>query len=266
MFETLQRHLSARRWWGKVIGALLGLAVKGPLGAVIGAIVGHQFDRGLLDALRAAGNPGAIEGAFFETTFSVMGHVAKSDGRVSENEIQLARAVMQRFDLTDDRRQAAMRLFTAGKQPGFPLDKALARLRRACAGNERLLHQFVEIQVAAMLADRRPHPQTRQLLWRICEQLGLGRVDLAQMEAAAHARSSGHMQQGGLPSAYKVLGVNENADDATVKTAYRRLMNRHHPDKLAARGLPKEMLNEAREQTQAIQAAWEQVKASRGLR
>ena len=212
MIETLRRQLSARRWWGKVIGGLLGLALKGPLGALIGALLGHQFDRGLLRALGTAGSADATRDAFFETTFAVMGHVAKSDGRVSENEIQLAQAIMQRFDLSSEKRKDAIRLFTEGKQPGFPLEQALLRLRRACAGNERLLQQFVEIQVAAMLADRRPHPQTRQLLWRICEQLGLGRVDLAQMEAAAHARDGRFEERGGLPAAYKVLGVDPGAD------------------------------------------------------
>lgn len=266
MANGVQRMLSARGWWGKVIGALLGFAVKGPVGALVGAFIGHQFDRGYARVTGSAGVADRrIQDLFFDSTFAVMGHVAKSDGRVSENEIALARNYMQRFDLDDSRRREAIKQFTRGKSAMFPLDETLATLARGLRGRERLLYQFVEIQVDAMLADRRAHPKTRELLWRICQSLGIGRVDLAHMEAAAHARRGGFVEHGGVDAAYKVLGLTPDTDDKTLKTAYRRLMNRHHPDKLMAKGLPQEMMTQAREKTQAIQAAYETVKAARGL-
>jgi DnaJ like chaperone protein len=258
--------LSAKGWWGKVIGALLGLALKGPIGAVIGALIGHQFDRGYARITGSAGiTDGRIQDLFFDATFAVMGHVAKSDGRVSESEIALARNYMQRFDLNDARRREAIRQFTRGKAPDFPLNETLRSLARSLRGRERLVYQFVEIQVDAMLADRRAHPKTRELLWNICQMLGVGRVDLAHMEAAAHARRGGFVEHGGIDAAYKVLGVAPDADDKTLITSYRRLMNRHHPDKLMAKGLPQEMMTQAREKTQSIQAAYETVKTARGL-
>jgi DnaJ like chaperone protein len=61
-----------------------------------------------------------------------------------------------------------------------------------------------------------------------------------------------------------VLGVAAGATDAEVKTAYRRLMNQHHPDKLVAKGLPEEMVALATEKTQEIKAAYDTVKAARG--
>ena len=66
-----------------------------------------------------------------------------------------------------------------------------------------------------------------------------------------------------LEDAYETLGVSPNAPDDEVKRAYRRLMNRHHPDKLAARGLPDEMMRAATERTQQIKAAWDTVKTER---
>ncbi len=259
--------LSANGWWGKVLGALAGLAIKGFGGAIIGALVGHQFDKGYARITgRAQVAPDArIQDVFFAATFSVMGHVAKSDGRVSESEIALARTYMQRFDLDEGRRREAIRQFTHGKTPEFPLDDTLKTLARALRGRDRLVFQFIEIQVDAMLADRRAHPKTRELLWHICQTLGVGRVDLAHMEAAAHARRGGFVEHGGVDAAYKVLGIEAAADDKALKTAYRRLMNRHHPDKLMAKGLPQEMMTQAREKTQAIQAAYEKIKTARGL-
>ena len=69
-----------------------------------------------------------------------------------------------------------------------------------------------------------------------------------------------------LAEAYEILGVPRTATDAEVKRAYRKLMSENHPDKLVARGLPESMLEVAKQKTQAIQAAWERVRESRGMR
>ena len=71
------------------------------------------------------------------------------------------------------------------------------------------------------------------------------------------------MQQQSLEEAYQVLGVDSSASDTEVKTAYRRLMNRHHPDKLVAKGLPEEMMKLATDKTRDIQGAWEQIREHR---
>ncbi len=68
-----------------------------------------------------------------------------------------------------------------------------------------------------------------------------------------------------LDEAYSVLNVRRNCSDAEVKKAYRRLMSQHHPDKLVAKGLPEEMMKLATEKTQEIKAAYERVKADRGM-
>jgi DnaJ like chaperone protein len=61
-----------------------------------------------------------------------------------------------------------------------------------------------------------------------------------------------------------VLGVESKASDAEVKRAYRRLINRHHPDKLASRGLPEEAIKLASQKTQEIIRAYEVVTRARG--
>ena len=53
------------------------------------------------------------------------------------------------------------------------------------------------------------------------------------------------------------LGVTKDASDHELKTAYRRLMNQHHPDKLVAKGLPQEMMDIASKKTMEIKEAYE---------
>lgn len=268
----------AMAWIGKVAGALIGFAIWRWPGAILGAILGHQFDRGM--AGRGAGRPGGRrrrstpaerQQLFFETTFIVMGHLAKSDGRVSEVEIAAARDVMQRMQLGEADTRLAMDLFNRGKRPDFPVDDQVARFRRHCGSEPQLVYLFLEIQVDLALASGSVTPGQRELLARIADALGVGRIDLLRIEALLRARRRGapagaQAGDSGLERAYATLGVEAAASDAEVKTAYRRLMNEHHPDKAAARGLPESMRRLAEERTQEIRAAWELVRERRGLR
>ena len=102
----------------------------------------------------------------------------------------------------------------------------------------------------------------------IARQLGFSRHQLDQLAALVRAqRDSGYGQPGRTvlhPSeAYAILDVNENATDAEIKKAYRRLMSQHHPDKLVAKGLPEEMIQVATAKTQEIRAAYDAVMAAR---
>ena len=69
-----------------------------------------------------------------------------------------------------------------------------------------------------------------------------------------------------LAECYAELEVDASISDAEVTKAYRRLMSRHHPDKLVANGLPESMAQMAKEKTQRIQEAYEGIRAARGMR
>ena len=53
---------------------------------------------------------------------------------------------------------------------------------------------------------------------------------------------------------YKVLGVSRDADDRTIKRAYRQLTKQHHPDKAISQGVTKE---EAEKNMASINEAYE---------
>lgn len=255
-------------WIGKAVGSVVGFLAAGPIGSLLGLLVGHQFDQGYGRAFGVAPTR-EIQTLFFEATFAVMGHIAKADGRVTEEDIRSARNVMHAMRLTPEQVQAAIAHFTRGKSADFPLADRVGRLARALESSPALARAFIDIQLQAHLGAGRFGAAERSLLWRITEALGVGRAEFAELEAQARARSGatvGAASEVGLEDAYRVLGVMATAPDKDIKTAYRRLMNRHHPDKLVARGLPASMSHVAQQKTQEVRAAYERIRAARNMR
>ncbi len=270
-------------WWGKLLGGTVGFMLGGPLGAALGAALGHGVDR----AQDTAGEQIAFDAderervqlAFFTATFSVLGHVAKADGRVSQQEIGLAQSIMDEMDLTPEMRRTAIRLFNEGKSADFPLDAVLEQFRRECRRRNTLLRLFLEIQIQGGYADGGLEAAEQTLLQYIARQLGfsdtsfrlLERMVRAQREfigggAGAHARGTPGRAAASLDGAYAMLSVAPDASDAEVKKSYRRLLNQHHPDKLVSKGLPEEMMKLATQKTHEIKQAYEAVKKARGMR
>ncbi len=268
-------------WIGKISGGLIGYALARLPGAVLGVLLGHQFDRGMEPRRkrrrRSAGGGFFASAAdrqrvFFETTFIVMGRLAKVDGRVSEAEIDAARNVMRQMQLDKAGMRLAIGLFNAGKRPDYPVDAQLERLRRYAAGQPQLLRTFLEIQLDLATAKGVITAPERELLLRVAASLGIGPAEFAQLEALHHGRRRFGEQAReaarttSLDAAYRVLGVEPLASNREIKTAYRRLMNRHHPDKQAARGLPDSMLEIAKQRTGEVRAAYDAIRAHRGFR
>ncbi|HMD26980.1 MAG TPA: co-chaperone DjlA [Steroidobacteraceae bacterium] len=252
-------------WKGIFFGALIGLMItKSAWGAALGAIIGHMLDPGA--GIRVGGGgPTSISGEFFRTTFEIMGYVAKSDGRVSEAEIDAARGLMQELNLGAADISAAIACFRTGKSPNYDAELGIERLREACGLRYDLLRAFVELQLRAALAGNGISPPARGILTRIAERLGLSGIEFAHLEASVRARQA-RGKSGSLAECYAELEVEAGISDQEVTKAYRRQMSRHHPDKLVANGLPESMAQMAKEKTQRIQEAYEGIRAARGMR
>ena len=258
-------------WWGKVIGGTFGFVMGGPLGAMLGAALGNYFDNGL-DNITAEplGGPRSNERtqtAFFTAVFSLMGYVAKVDGKVTHKEISLAEQVMGQMQLQSAQRKIAIDLFSQGKKADFPYQEVLAQFKRECGRSRNLIQMFLEILIATALADGKMERSEQRVLESIAYSLGWGKTDFDQLvtRLSAQFRFDGDLHPSDrLEDAYKVLGVARSADDAEVKKAYRKLMSQHHPDKLVSKGLPEEMMEMAKKKTQEIKSAYDTVMESRG--
>ncbi len=251
--------------WGRLLGIVFGYMLAGFIGALIGYFLGNQMDKQVRFMPGVAAR-GRTQSTFFSATFSVMGHICKADGKVSQSEIQMARSIMQQMRLDEEQTRQAQQFFNEGKSAHYDLEASLTQLRQECRFQPMLLRNFIEIQLLAAYADGQVDVYERELLEKICLHLGFSQADFAQLEGAikAHVHAASNQSQGmSLDDAYAIIGVQKTSTDAQVKKAYRRLMSQHHPDKLVSKGLPEEMMKIAVEKSQEIQKAYEIIQKNR---
>ena len=263
-------------FWGKLIGTMLGLATGRPWLALLGLILGHQFDRGFAGYyFGRSGFDARLErlpGSFGKTLFQTMGHLAKADGRVTEDEIRAARACMHRLGLGPSQIKQAINWFEDGKRQDFPLLATIRQLARETVRRAEFRGLLVRLLMEVSLSKERLHQRERSIYWTICTELDIGRVELAQLEAMVRAQRGfrrspqGDVDAKRVDNAYRALGVSESSTNAEIKKAYRRLMNKNHPDKLASRNPDASAIAQAEKKTREIRSAYEMLKARRSIR
>ncbi|GAC33722.1 co-chaperone DjlA [Paraglaciecola polaris] len=285
---------------GKILGTIFGFMFGRIPGAILGFVVGHMFDKGYSQDFNQMGGFSGFftsqgdfkkQAIFFHALFSVLGHIAKADGKVTDVEIKMASALMDQMGLEGDTRKEAQQAFREGKEADFALREILVEFNESCNGRRDVLQVFLEILIQAAYVDGRMDKAEQKVLETVARHLGFKQNELLYLlsvyeaeirfrqrggqRSGAHSSQRGHSQQGSqstystqqsLDDAYQILGASKSDDDKDVKKAYRKLMSEHHPDKLVSKGLPKQALELAKNKAQDIQAAYEMIKEKRGMR
>ncbi len=257
-------------WWGKLIGGIIGLMRGGLTGVVFGIFLGHMVDR----FLSGLGGANRTRDAFFGAMFSTLGHINKADGRVTKAEIAAAEQLMRRLQLTETERQRAILFFQQGKEQGFDLEATLREFARNSMLRHELRIMFVELLLEAAMADGVLTSAEKAILERSCIVLHIpANMFSAMLRARQAGGGSAHGQyqqvprQGGsLKQSYASLGIKADASSQEIKRAYRKLVSQYHPDKLVSQGLPEEMMEMSKKRVREINAAYDKIKASRGIK
>ena len=269
--------------YGKLIAGFIGFITLGPVGLLFGVAIGHAFDRGLWQALQASSPEAlvAVQRQFLDTTFALLGYVAKADGRVSEAEIAQAENLFRQLRLNPAQRQSAILRFREGAEPGFDPQATVAAFSQTVGARRQLQQTLFAFLATMALADGDLCSTEREALHTIARLLGVSAVEVDRLVSMISAQARFHAGAGGgyssagrsgqpprnqLADAYQALGITSSASDAELKRAYRKLMSENHPDKLMSKGVPDEMVKLATERSQEISVAYQVIRESRGFK
>jgi len=275
-------------WGGAIAGGYLGSMFMGPLGAILGAVIGHNVEKRLKagdgggNARRGAGREGS--GAYSEisraqrarifraTAAAMLAKMAKADGHVTSDEIAAVEAAFSRLGFDANARAYAVSVFRRAKDDSHTIYEYAAEFATAVDSIE-VREFFYGLLWDLACADGNISRNELSILQRIPRFLVI-RPDW--FDVYLHERTNASARGGRgrahtppprdeLADAYTTLGVSPSASDADVKKAYRELAKKNHPDLLRAQGLPEELIGKATERMGRINEAWSVVRAKRGI-
>ena len=254
--------------FGKWIGGYLGWSALGPIGALVGFIVGAIFDAatdGQTLQLSSSDPKGERKregdrNSFLLSLLVLAAYIIRADGRVMHSEMEVVRAMLrQNFGDSGARQgeEILRQLFDEEKRLGRETFRE--NIRQSCrqvADNmdESGRLQLLSFLVAIAQADGSV-PQSEINALREVAQWMLLSAD--RVEAMLHLGGDT------LDDAYKVLGLTPQASDDEVKKAFRRLALEHHPDRVAKLG--EDVRKAAEKKFQEINAAKDRIYKARGL-
>jgi len=255
------------------------------VGLLVGSFISFKLSGGLIGQLSGFGNVRGVTGIktgrqsiFFKTAFTLMGKIAKADGRVSETEIAHVEQFMQQLNMSSTHRKQAIEYFNAGSKADYSIEPLIQEFNTATVSAPNLKQMLMIYLLRVAVADGKLHQNETTLMHSIAQQLGYSEQAFAQLMAMiqgqdqfagggySSSRTGGYTTESAISAAYQALGVTKKNTDAEIKKAYRRLVREYHPDKLMGQGLPEAMIKEATERSQEIQTAYDLIKKNRGMK
>jgi DnaJ like chaperone protein len=260
--------------WGKIVGGTAGFAVGGPIGAIIGAVAGHAFDhyraeqgrRGL--GAKNQGEPPLFYEdpaetrriAFATAVIALGAKLAKADGRVTPDEIRAFRRV---FQIHDDEVGDVARIYNQARASTEGFEAYARQIALMFQGDRYLLGELLTGLFDVARSDGELNRAELDFLRRVAAIFGF---DQAAFEEIHRRFAASVRQMSGADDAYSVLGLSRSATDEQVRKAYRQLVREHHPDRLVAKGLPKEFVEHANKTLANINVAYDRIAKERKLR
>ncbi len=240
-------------FWNSAIGAIIGFSLGGPLGALLGGVIGSKFGQKKVRSRFSRTKKNQV--AFFAALFACLAKLAKSDGRVSKEEIEAVEIfIKERFKFKKDQRKFAIKIFNHAKDDNNSYEDYAIQLATILRGNQNSLLVFYELLFELAMADRVLHENEEKLLKKTVQIFNLDSNIFNDLKSQLTSSAK---------DPYLVIGVNKDMSFEEIKMIYRKKRKEFHPDALISKGLPEELIERAKEKFIEIQEAYEAIERER---
>lgn len=251
-------------WISGIIGGGVGAMIAGPLGAIIGAAIGAGMGGGQQLQQKGGFRLNQTEqrqALFFTAAYSMVGKLAKADGRVCPDEIAAIEKISKEaLGMDEQTRAFAINIFTQAKDSADSFGNYARQFGDLFGHDQQMCSFMLSFLFQVAMADGELHPQEEVLLqeakaaFRIPESL----------YQSLRSRYVGHSSTPiSLKKHYENLDISAAASSAEIKKAYRQKATEFHPDKIEGKGLPPEFIKFANDRLAEINASYAAILASR---
>ena len=239
--------------WGKIIGGTTGFALGGPLGAIIGMMIGGSFDR----SARKFSSSNQISQQQKQNVFALCiivlsAKIAKADGQVTKEEIYTFK---EKFNIQAEEMSEVSKIFNEAKKSSFGFKNIADQVGNLFSDNKVLLEQLLNNLFYIAEADGLTSINEVEVLRSISQSFHFNETDFQRIY---HSRLNNKESD-----PYKILGVTREDSDNNIRKKWIELSKEHHPDYLIAKGMPKEFIKEANKELSSINLAYDKIKELR---
>jgi DnaJ like chaperone protein len=236
------------RGWSKAVGAGLGYFVGGPIGAVLGYMAGHK----LTPKLQAQEGHLLIANLLGFTTLFLKIDTAPS----SEDTRETIRFISRLFEFDAEDEHMAGELLQRLLAVDLDIHAMARTFKNHSDANMR--NRLLEILATLCLLIEGPLRERQlNLLHQIAEALNLTPTQWQAIKSRYRTTSP----QLDPACCYALLGLYPKVSEEEIRTAYRRLAKKYHPDHLAH--LDQVSQRRRTEKMTLINAAYETIRADR---
>ena len=244
--------------WGKLIGGAAGMALGGPIGAILGIAAGHGVDKvRKFDAGESNKNfsNDQKKQIFATSVIAISAKLAKADGKISKSEILAFKKIFQ-FPAEDEK--AISDIFNSAKENIDDYKDVAEQVYKVFKSDRELLLELLNSLFSIAYADGELHPKEKVMLFEIAKIFQISSNEFESLNNIFEAKIS--TDSTSINRSYKILGLSKNASLEQVSNQYRKLIKEYHPDKLQGMGLPKEFIELANQKLSAINKAYTEIK------
>ena len=199
------------------------------------------------------GFPGHIQDGRVAAALVGLGaKMAKADGQVRLEDIAAFKRV---FQSTSEDDSGIARFFDLARQTTLGYERYARLIARKFRARPAVLEDVMDGLFHIALADGVITDEEHMFLKSVCDIFGFSEREFKRIQIAHCGRAS--------DDPYLILGIDEDISDSDLKRAYRRMAAANHPDRLAARGLPRELTKLATQKMAMINRAYDTIRTER---